>query len=80
MSWPGLNVNKVNKYYPETLKTPKGHMQQVHKGVRSTKENVIVASDEDEKIISRKQHDIYVTVDQVRDTIYTDQTEKFPIS
>ena len=48
-SWPGINVKKVNKYYPETYKTPKGHMRQVCQSIRSTKEKVIVAIDEDEK-------------------------------
>ena len=28
----------------------------------------------------RKKHDIYVRIYQVRDTIYTDQTGKFPIT
>ena len=37
VSWPGLTVKKVNKYYPETDETPKGHMRQVRQDVRSTK-------------------------------------------
>ena len=39
-----------------------------------------MASDEDEKTQRRKQHGIYVTVDQVKDTIHTDQTGKLPIN
>ena len=52
----------------------------MRQGVRSTKEEVIVPNDNDEKVPRRKQHDIYVRVDQFKDTIYTDQTEKFPIT
>ena len=37
ISWPVLTVKKVNKYYPETDETPKGHMRQVRQGVLSTK-------------------------------------------
>ena len=73
-------VKKVNKYYPETDETPKGHMRQVRQGFCSTKERVSVPNDNDEKVPRRKQHDIYVRVDQVKDTIYTDQTGKFPIT
>ena len=80
VSWPGLTIKKVNKYYPETDETPKGHMRQVRQGVRSTKEKVIVPNDNDEIVPRRKQHDIYVRVDQVKDTIYTDQTVKLPIT
>ena len=72
-------MKKVNKYYPDTEETPKGHTQQGHQGVISTKERVTMASDKNEKIQRRKQHGIYVTVDQVKDTIYTDKTGNSPI-
>ena len=35
--WPMLNKRNVAKYYPETTKTPKGHLNQTRKNVRSTK-------------------------------------------
>ena len=79
VSWPGLTIKKVNKYYPETDETPKEHMRQVRQGVRSTKEKFIVPNDSDEKVPQRKQNDIYVHVDQVKDTIYTDQMGELPI-
>ncbi len=37
ISWPMLSERNVNKYYPETSETSKGHMNQMHKNVRSTK-------------------------------------------
>ena len=49
-------------------------------GVRSTKERVSVPNNTNGKVPRRKQHDIYVRLDQVKDTIYTDQTVKFPIT
>ena len=35
--WPIINKRTVNKYYPETTETPKGHLNQTQKNVRSTK-------------------------------------------
>jgi hypothetical protein len=37
ISWPMLIECNVNKYYPETSETPKGHMNQMRKNERSTK-------------------------------------------
>ena len=35
--WPLLTERNVSKYYPETTETPKGHLNQARKNVRSTK-------------------------------------------
>ena len=35
--WPMLNKRNIAKYYPETTETPKGHLNQTRKNVRSTK-------------------------------------------
>jgi len=37
VGWPLLTEKNINKYYPEMDKTPKGHMNQQQKNVRSTK-------------------------------------------
>ena len=34
--WPIRNKLNVDKYYPETTETPKGHLNQTRKNVRST--------------------------------------------
>ena len=39
MGWPLLTVKNIAKYYPETVKTQKGHMNQTRKNVRSMKPN-----------------------------------------
>ena len=47
------------------------------------KEKFAVAEEKDESnthTLVRKNHDIYVKIDQVRDAIYTNQTGKFPIT
>ena len=55
-------------------------MRQTIKGVRSTKEKFVVQDENNEAIPRTKQHDLYVCLDQVKDTIYTDQTGEFPIT
>ena len=73
---------KINRHYPETDDTPKGHMQQVRQGVISTKKKLTVLeekNDSNKHIPLRKHHAIIVRIDHVRDTIYTNQTVKFPI-
>merc|ERR1712194_376892 len=37
MRWPMLTETNIKKYYPETSKTSKGHLNQTRKNVRSTK-------------------------------------------
>jgi len=35
--WLLLTTENIKKYHPETVETPKGHMDQARKNVRSTK-------------------------------------------
>ena len=37
IGWPLLTVQNVKKYYPETVETPKGHLNQTRKNVRLTR-------------------------------------------
>jgi hypothetical protein len=37
LGWPMLNERNVQKYYPKTIKTVKGHLNQTRKNMRSTK-------------------------------------------
>ena len=69
VSWPGLTVKKVNKFYLETDETPKGHMRQTRQGVRSTKEKVVVRGKNNEAVPRKKQRDLYVRVYCVLDLI-----------
>ena len=48
-TWPGLTADMVQKYYPITAATAKGHLDQEQKNLRSTKSNVIPPSQQDEK-------------------------------
>ena len=37
LSWPLVNIKNINKYFPESEETQKGHMRTQRQGVRSTK-------------------------------------------
>ena len=41
VGWPMLNERNVARYYPETTETPKCHLNQSRKNVRSTKPKCI---------------------------------------
>jgi hypothetical protein len=79
VGWPLLTEKNVSKYYPETVETPKGHMTQTRKNVRSTKpkshpfEQCNTAS-----LRNKKEQDVYVRTYDVRETIFSDQTGKYP--
>lgn len=69
----------VNKYYPGTAETPKGHMNQSWKNVRSTKPKQepfeIFMS---KQMQGKKTQDVILNVYDVRETVFTDQTDQFP--
>ena len=77
IGWPLLNERNVKKYYPETVETPKGHLNQTRKGKRSTKEKPLEECDTTE-LQGKKKKDVYIKVYNVRETIFSDQTGKFP--
>ncbi|EJK51550.1 hypothetical protein THAOC_29271 [Thalassiosira oceanica] len=76
--WPVINERTVKKYYPETVETPKGHMAQTRKNVRSTKPKPMQRYEHADKLRGRRERDIFVKVYDARQTVYSDQTGKFP--
>ena len=78
-SWPMITVKNVNKYFPESKETQKGHMRQTREGVRSKK---IKESNEENVPVTpvQKERDIMIKTYKMRELIATDQTGKFPIT
>ena len=71
--WPLLTAKNVSKYYPETTETPKGHLNQVRKNVRSTKtKSRAMESTNTATLRGRKGRDVYTRV-------YEAATPYFPI-
>jgi len=91
-SWPGLTSEIVQKYYPESEETIKGHASKNKSGLRSTKKpatrttNVITQTDtpsrEEPAETIMKTKEIFVTTYDIQDDfqkkMYTDQTGRFP--
>jgi hypothetical protein len=76
VTWPGLTTSAVRKHFPDSDETQQGHMKKQRQGVRSTKE----LHDDNQRITltPRKMHDIYIKIHSVTETMYTDQTGRFP--
>ena len=74
-----LNKRNIDKYYPETTKTPKGHLNQTRKNVRSTKPKTRPFEKTDAATLrGKKVQEVYTKVYDVRNTVFLDQTGQFP--
>ena len=74
-----LNERNVVKYYPETTDTPKGHMNQTRKNVRSNKQKATPLEQSDTMTLKGKKFcDIYTNLYEVRNTVFSKQTGQFP--
>ena len=90
ITWPLVNVKNVNKYFPESEETQKGHMRNQRQGVRSTKAKAPAeagtlpgtaeAGSKAGAVPIDKLNDVYIAVYSPRETIFTDQTGKFPFT
>jgi len=80
-SWPLINIKNVAKYFPESEETQKGHMKGQRQGVRSTKQMEPPETEHDERYIALphdSKRDVLIIVYNLKNTMYTDQTSKFP--
>jgi hypothetical protein len=87
IGWPLLTGRNVNKYYPETTETPKGHMNQTRKNVRSTKAKPTtweqpaqspLKEPNTSQLTGKKVRDVFTRVYDIRETVFSDQTGRFP--
>ena len=74
-TWPHLTLQGVQKHFPESDETQQGHMRSIKQGIRSTKikkEPTKIAINDDEWITIplKKHHDVYVSIDEAKETIY----------
>ena len=79
VGWPMLNERNVQKYYPETIETAKGHLNQTRKNVRSTKaKSAPLETCDTSQLHGKKVRDVYTETYMVRETMFSDQTGQFP--
>eukprot|EP00804_Cyclotella_cryptica_P002817 CCRYP_009355-RA/>CCRYP_009355-RA protein AED:0.29 eAED:0.33 QI:0/0/0/1/0.66/0.5/4/0/552 len=78
-TWPLVTIANVHKHFPQSEETQQGHMRSQRQGVRSTKTTLQApANPPSHTAPSLPHHDIYIKTYATRDTVYTDQTGKFP--
>ena len=81
ITWPLINVKNVNKLFPESEETQKGHMRNQRQGVRSTKKpnptTDINIADIIELPPIEKMKYIYIATYNPRETMFSNQTGKF---
>ena len=82
VGWPLVTAENVSKHFPQSEETEKGHRNHQRQGVRSTKPKKPPPSEPDaSQEVGRKERDVYskvVDLWEMKGTIYTDQTGKFP--
>jgi hypothetical protein len=80
VGWPMLNERNVQKYYPKTTETAKGHLNQTRKNVRSTKTKTAPLETFDtSQLQGKKVRDVYINTYMVREPMFSDQTGRFPM-
>ena len=75
---PGLTVKTVNRHFPESVETQKGHMKKQRQNVRSTKKKINKDVITDDSELTRVITKILVKVINADDIVYTDQTGRLP--
>ena len=79
VGWLMLNKRKIARYYPETNDTPKCHLNQSRKNVRSTKlKRIPLKIPKKATLPGQKSRDIYTSVYEIRNTVFSNQTGQFP--
>ena len=70
-SWPGLTVEAVERHFPESLETQKGHMRKQRAGIRSTKKQLLSDLLEGKPLptFKSKQRDIIVQIFDTNDEL-----------
>ena len=77
--WLMLTERNVARYYPETNETPKGHLRQSRKNVRSNKPKLTPLEVPNKSTLQeQKVHKVYTNVYNVRNTVFSNQTEQLP--
>jgi hypothetical protein len=75
VGWPMLNERNVQKYYPETIETAKGHLNQTRKNVHSTKAKTApLETCDTSQLHGKKVQDVYTKTYMVRETMFSNQT------
>ncbi len=80
-TWPGITAKTVNRYFPESVETQKGHLKKQRQNVRSTKQRIVIDETDESEELTRaiSKQNIIIKTFNMEGTIYTDQTGRFPV-
>ncbi len=79
VGWMMLTELNVQKHYPETIKTAKGHLNQTRKNVCPAKAKTApLETCDTSHLHSKKVGDMYTQTYMVRKTMFSNQTGQFP--
>ncbi len=87
-TWPKLMVMLINRYYPDSDKTVKGHLKGQRQGIQSTKQKALEKIIENESVRIKtegeispfrhvpitKTHKAFFRIEDLSDSIHTNQT------
>lgn len=85
IGWPGITADIVLKYLPDSPASIKGHLHQIRKNIRSTRSinsqtiDKDISCEEDRSCSNYMFTACHVTISEVKNKIYTDQTGMFPL-
>ena len=72
-------MTNVQKYYPETIETAEGHLNQTRKNVCSTKAKTVpLETCDTSQLHGKKVRDVYTETYRVHETMFSNQTGQFP--
>jgi hypothetical protein len=78
VGWPMLNERNVQRYYPETIETAKGHLNQTRKNMGSTKAKTVpLETCDTSQLHGKKVQEVYTETYRVCKTMFSDQTGQF---
>ncbi len=77
LTWLGVTTKTFNRHFPKLNETTKDNMNKQCQNVRSTKIQEKAKADQHKPPPSR-MHNVYIKNFNTKETIYTDQTRRFP--
>ena len=81
VGFPFSDEKYIQKYFSENDKTAAGHMQRQRQNIRSTKPKAAPLTQIDTTDLHRwKEHNVFVKVVELKNTIHTNQTGRFGIT
>jgi hypothetical protein len=79
--FPGITAETVNKHFPESVETQKGHTKKQFQNVRSTKQKLILDEPTEDVELTQAiaKQNIFIKVVNAQETVYSNQTGRLPV-